>query len=742
MKTATFLLSLLFPFFFTGVDNSVVQNDMLAISKQVLNDLKKSKGIFPEDKPHLSLETLPEGKKIAVIDVKDGSILLDPKTYLIARSLGKDSLNALAFILGHELGHYIHQHGIINHHVESTAPQAVQINSDAMNQTMAVEFQDKVEESNKVYNEAEADFEGAFLGYLAGYQPSRAGKKLLSKIYNDPGMNLNDAGPGYPTLAQRLEIISKTEREITELTPYFDLANYLMSIGQYQDAIPYLEKVLEKFQSREIYNNIGVLQILESLRIFEEPPIDYKVPLTLDANFRAPHPDFVDEDEDGIVDLLSPDGWIQLDPCEISALQKKMQETSIYFKKAIGLDQNYAPALLNLSIAQMYEAILSKKIVRSSQMLQCNALRDDQLFKAKANALEALHIAKQAMSEYMVSHFEMHNNVEERPYKHVSFNELISYREASPIYQLPVRNEWKNRIQNAETPMPKNAFLVSNILLQLDLISILQDGGMDNSTIQKPKPFSFQDSSSYFEVPFTRALEINPQNQLAKYNMAVATGTPLPSSTVQNQASCNSIEKHDKNSVREVEQIIDSKNLWDKQDRLTTQRLNEDRIEIQQNQSFQHKSFVDFTMLWNESKVDQNKREEKSMFMIPKDFHKSKTECGIKTGDDWEMMTSKYGFPDQSIELTGGNFHMYFLQLRKRPLYKEGTLPQGLKGKKVRIFGMDLFEISESEMNASLASPSIFLQEEDGIIFKTNAEGKVQSWIIFYREIKTEGAEV
>ena len=246
---------------------------MFKTAKEVLDNLKNAKGILPSEAPRLKMYKFRGSGKLASMHLKKGEIHLDIETFKLCQEMGSDSLNGLAFLLGHELGHFIHAHGGVNHNIEDEGGNnamrfaAVRAVNEEFNATREFEkrMSDALFQYRETHDEAEADFEGAFLGYLAGYDTREAGKTFLRRAYQKFGIS---SSQGYPSLEERLIIIDKTTADLSKVTPIFELAKYLVSIGQYADAIPLLEQISTKFESPEIYNNLAVSQVLQILSVF------------------------------------------------------------------------------------------------------------------------------------------------------------------------------------------------------------------------------------------------------------------------------------------------------------------------------------------------------------------------------------------------------------------------------------------------------------------------------------------
>jgi len=372
--------------------------EMLIKSREILNDLKRAKGILPTEAPFIQVAT-PTGHKIAATYIEEEKIILDPEAYRICANMERIKQghfeNSLAYILGHELGHFINNHGdqneLITNAVVSVEERlnTTRSNTFAPNSANAVLVTEAVGDFHRAEDEGEADLQGAILGYLAGYNTAEAGKAFLGFAYE--GLDINENSSKYPSLTQRQNLIDQTSTQLKKLVPLFEMANYLVAIEQYEDAIPYLERILPTFQSREIYNNIGVMYLLETLRLFEKPLTEYKFPLTLDSKFRAPHPNL----DEFIQVLPSPmsDGWDIQMPCQLSDIQYQVNRAKLYFRKAIQLDQKYSISYLNLSIAESIGYLLFDQ-----DDINCTEWKREELDKALGNVYEAKSILWTAMT--------------------------------------------------------------------------------------------------------------------------------------------------------------------------------------------------------------------------------------------------------------------------------------------------------------------------------------------------------
>ena len=378
----------------------LVTADMTDVAERILNDLKAAKGILPSEPPTMEVKPFTGGTKIAQMVFDQKRIELDVRTFNICERVEAGRDNALAFIIGHELGHYLKAHKQVNHHTSNPSiNQGFAVLSPNDNPVMRASFSNAIKSYRGTFEEAEADLEGAFLGYMAGYETGPAGEELLRKVYADPQMGLTEETSGYPSLEERVNIVRKTTAELAELTPLFETAKYLTAIGRYAEAISFLEKVASKFETRELYNNLGALHILHFLDQLPNPKMitEFEFPVAFDSDFRAP--DHKDEKIE-FWEVASPGMyWIKVEPCWISFLQHQMEKPRKYLRKAINLDKKYATAHLNLSIVQSIYAVLFKGSA-------CEEAKRMEFSRALSSAYSAITESDKLLKEHYIEYFD------------------------------------------------------------------------------------------------------------------------------------------------------------------------------------------------------------------------------------------------------------------------------------------------------------------------------------------------
>ena len=155
------------------------------IIKKVFAQLKMVKGDFRSIKPQLNfVDKIPNGGRIAVAFGKIGLVFFEEKTYDLCASLGKDSLDAMAIILGHELTHCYENHDWEDH----------------FKQEFKKTQMDSVLKDHYMEDEIQADYLGGFLAYSAGFHPVGVTKKIFTSLYKAYDITDEELEGDYPPL--------------------------------------------------------------------------------------------------------------------------------------------------------------------------------------------------------------------------------------------------------------------------------------------------------------------------------------------------------------------------------------------------------------------------------------------------------------------------------------------------------------------------------------------------------------
>lgn len=258
-------------------------------------------------------------------------IIVDEQLYDLCKNFAKDSLHALACIIGHELAHYYENHSYTSSFSNPMASAADSIFSQANSKEM----------------EGEADYFGLFYGFLAGYDTFRVLPHILDSIYK--AYNKPEQLPGYPTKDERISIARKIIQEVKPLVGIFQAGQFLYLRKNYQEAAVCFDYLLTKYPGREIYNNSGVAKLALAMEVMDAEQLYFAYPFELDADTRLTRRTIRSTDDKLIRQQ------------KIDSLLSKAQRD---FEKTIAIDQSYSSAYINLasvySLQNNQEAAIGK----------------------------------------------------------------------------------------------------------------------------------------------------------------------------------------------------------------------------------------------------------------------------------------------------------------------------------------------------------------------------------------------
>lgn len=192
-------------------------------------------------------------------------VTIDTYLFTICRSFGKDSLNALSVVIGHELAHYYNEHSFC-----TDFAFAIRNKNEVFSKKVKL-----IDKNQKIIYETQADDKGLFYAAIAGYEPFEVQPKLLDAIYIQ--YQLKDAD-GYPTKIQRKEIAKNALLKAKRLYETFTLGLKFMQEKNYDKAIETFNTVNNDFPSRENYNNLGVAKTRKAILLKVRTSEEYKFP--------------------------------------------------------------------------------------------------------------------------------------------------------------------------------------------------------------------------------------------------------------------------------------------------------------------------------------------------------------------------------------------------------------------------------------------------------------------------------
>ncbi len=290
--------------------NPVSQN-IPTIAEQVLKNLYLTYGDRQRPCPKLLFTDDNQGPRYRE---SAQTIVLDGRSIEVCRSFGRDSVSALAFIIGHELAHFFHS----KHHGHKA------------------EFSYLAFDRGK-HGDAEqerlADVQGIFNAYLAGYRTTAILPKVIAKLYES--YQLKSKLEGYPSLPERQRTSAEVLATVDTLTQLYETANYLTALGQYELAAASYQYILRYYPGREVYNNLGASHALHAMFCSAKSPDAYQYPLELDTDSRLTRP-------------RARGGESELTDSERALRKRLLAEAEKALKTAGWLDPSYFPVDVNL----------------------------------------------------------------------------------------------------------------------------------------------------------------------------------------------------------------------------------------------------------------------------------------------------------------------------------------------------------------------------------------------------------
>ena len=295
-----------------NASSSAELNEMTITCQKIVNNLFEVTGNKRFSFTAPKVEVKDEKKAVAAYYPLKNVIVIEKEAYLISRQFGPDSLSALAFLLAHELTHSFQMEIMKNK--QSTNYMAYHNHYHGSHQL-----------------EKGADISGAFNAYLAGYKTEGIIGPLINNLYDS--YNLSDHIDNYPSREERAHTAEEVDALVKELIMIFESAAYLTSIGEFQFAASSYEYILQYYQGKEIYNNLGVCYAMQAMT-FENVDYDlYLFPFELDQNSRIKMP----KKSRGGKDSL-----------EKRVRMKYLRRALDKLEEAISMDQTYFAADINV----------------------------------------------------------------------------------------------------------------------------------------------------------------------------------------------------------------------------------------------------------------------------------------------------------------------------------------------------------------------------------------------------------
>jgi tetratricopeptide (TPR) repeat protein len=281
---------------------------------------------------------------------KEKTFLIDDQFIEIARSFGKDSSNVIAHIMGHELAHLLlQQYEFLN---DIGSAYASTDYSKSVKKNLSKKLQSQLKDS---IFERQADEHAVFYAHIAGYKTSHIGSAVLDSIYRIYGF-CDRKLKSYPPLHKRKEIVDKSAQRMESLLVLYEFGIASLLSNEFDLAIQLFEIVLEEgFQSKEVFNNLGLSYFQKGLSLIHEDSLHYVYPFDIDFTSNLEQ-----ERSFGSTNEEIEEYFLKSGEC---------------FDNALSIDEEYIKALTNKAILQFHTG--SRKLVITLAELDVLAAETD-----------------------------------------------------------------------------------------------------------------------------------------------------------------------------------------------------------------------------------------------------------------------------------------------------------------------------------------------------------------------------
>ena len=324
IKTKTFLKKGLTLFFSVMSFFMFGQNTEEPEIRKVFNQLVLAYG-SSKTAPELLVTKQKQNRPAFYKFDKKPIVTIDTYLFTICKSFGKDSLNALSVVIGHELAHYYNEHSFC-----TDFAFAIRNKNEVFSKKVKL-----IDKNQKIIYETQADDKGLFFAAIAGYEPFEVQPKLLDAIYTQ--YQLKDTH-GYPTKVQRKEIAKNALLKAKRLFDTFRLGLKYMQEKKYDKAIEAFNTVNNDFPSRENYNNLGVAKTRKVLLLKVNTREEYKYPDRFLYPLEIENKSRLNQE---VTRGINDDNKIQM--------EKYLKEAQMNFQEAIRLDPNFTKGYINLA---------------------------------------------------------------------------------------------------------------------------------------------------------------------------------------------------------------------------------------------------------------------------------------------------------------------------------------------------------------------------------------------------------
>lgn len=315
---ARLILALSFSFAFASQSfaNSYLshQHAYYRYVQKIYEDLLQTSGDFSKESPSLEVWTLQSS--MALYNPKKNVILVDSSIVGLCKRRPKGA-EALAFLLGHELVHFYKGHG------HSKAAFAAKQQNFHQHQ----------------HHENQADRDGAFLAYMAGYdilQELPSGENVVAdflsaayKLYE-----LENQVKGYLPLADRKKASKAVLNKTANLVKIYEAGNRFAALDMNLQAQACFQYLLDSanVKNKHLLNNLALAKLQVAKAQTKAALQPYLFPTLLNT-------------EDRFFEIERAQGTI------FEPINQLLPKTLNYYREIVRMDPDYQPAFLGYAYA-------------------------------------------------------------------------------------------------------------------------------------------------------------------------------------------------------------------------------------------------------------------------------------------------------------------------------------------------------------------------------------------------------
>ena len=250
----------------------------ISLSAQPDNCLEKTKEVYTNILEAIG-NKFPPPPKFKIEDSENkiafanGREIVIEKKLIESLCLQENFEDKISYILAHELAHHFLNHTWMYRTGFSYSSSI----GEFINNAASTKDQRKI-------SETQADLYAGFFGQIAGYNTLKHAKNTLNYVYEL--YSIPNEISGYPSLDERKQIIETNVKAAEALVLIFEIGNALLQLKEFSVAEAFFQEILNRnFNSREIYNNLGLVYLLKAINS-DERFSKFNYPVHLELNTR------------------------------------------------------------------------------------------------------------------------------------------------------------------------------------------------------------------------------------------------------------------------------------------------------------------------------------------------------------------------------------------------------------------------------------------------------------------------